>query len=294
MNILKCKNLSKKISNKEILKNINLSINEGDVIGLIGPNGAGKTTLIKCILGLQKIDNGIIKINGFDLSTDYEAFISRVGAIVENPDFYNYMSGLENLKQKGRIYNVSNKKINELVELVGLTKKINDKVSTYSLGMKERLAIAYSLINSPNLLILDEPTNGLDPEGIILLKNIIKRLSKKGISILISSHILSEVESICNKIIILKDGIVIDNTNIDKIKTKNNSYILELSDTKNVNLLFRNEIINDKLIKIFCNKEFIPLVIESLVKSKINIYSVKEESISLEQIFMKKIGGYND
>lgn len=288
MKLLKCKNLSKKIDKKEILKNINIEINEGDVIGLIGPNGSGKTTLIKCLVGLQK-SNGIIKINGFDLKNDFEAFIGRVGAIVENPDFYNYMTGLDNLKLKSRLYSISNKKVLELVKLVGLENNINNKVSTYSLGMKMRLAICYALINNPNIIILDEPTNGLDPEGILLLKNIIKKLSKMKVSILISSHLLSQIESMCNKIIIIKSGEIIEKSNIEKIKN-NNSYIFEVSDTKEINLSFKNIILNDKQLKVFCNKEFIPLIIESLVKSKIDIYSVKEENISLEEIFMKKIG----
>lgn len=289
--ILKCINVSKKIKEKYLLKDVSLNINEGDVIGLIGPNGAGKTTLIKCIVGLQKISSGKIIINDFDLEKDFESSISRVGAIVENPDFYNYMSGYDNLKLKSRIYNVSEKRLNEIITLVGLEKRIKDRVSTYSLGMKQRLGIAYALINNPNLLILDEPTNGLDPEGIVLLKNIIKKLSSKGIAILISSHILSEVESISNKICIIKSGSIIESKNIEKLKNKTDSYLLEVSDTKDINLLFKNNVINENFIKVFCNKEFIPLIVESLVKSNIKIYSIKENKISLEEIFMNKIGG---
>ena len=259
--ILKCINVSKRIKEKYLLKDVNLNINEGDVIGLIGPNGAGKTTLIKCIVGLQKISSGKIIINDFDLEKDFESSISRVGAIVENPDFYNYMSGYDNLKLKSRIYNVSEKRLNEIITLVGLEKRIKDRVSTYSLGMKQRLGIAYALINNPNLLILDEPTNGLDPEGIVLLKNIIK------------------------------SGSIIESKNIEKLKNKTDSYLLEVSDTKDINLLFKNNVINENFIKVFCNKEFIPLIVESLVKSNIKIYSIKENKISLEEIFMNKIGG---
>lgn len=292
--VLKCNNLYKKIGKKEILKGISFEIENGDIFGFIGPNGAGKTTVIKLILGLQKITSGSVFINGFDLEKEFTKAINGVGAIVENPDFYTYMSGMDNLKLKAKLYkDITKERIDEVVKLVGLENRINDKVSKYSLGMKQRLGIALSLIHNPNLLILDEPTNGLDPEGIKVLKEILKKLSSEGVSIFISSHILSELDNLCNKICIIKNGSVIESSTIREIKRKSNElcYIIEVDSIDNINLLFKNEIINNNMIKVWCNKEFIPVIIESLINSNVKIYSVKEEEISLEDAFLQRTGG---
>jgi len=292
--ILKCENIHKKIGKKEILKGISFEIKKGDILGFIGPNGAGKTTAIKLILGLQKIDSGNVYINGYDIKQHFTKAIENVGAIVENPDFYMYMSGRKNLELKARLYkDITKERIDEVVKLVGLENRINDKVSKYSLGMRQRLGIAEAMLHNPNLLILDEPTNGLDPEGMKMLKDVLKSLNEKGVSIFISSHILSELDNFCNKICIIKDGVIVETTKLKTLKRKSNElcYLIEVDDTKNINLLFNNEIINDNFIKVWCNKEFIPVIIESLVKSDIKIYSVKEEELSLEDAFLERTGG---
>jgi len=291
--VLQCNNLHKKIGKKEILKGISFDIKKGDILGFIGPNGAGKTTAIKLILGLQSINVGDVYINGFNIKTDYRKAIERVGAIVENPDFYMYMTGRKNLLLKARLYNIPKERIDEVVKLVGLENRIDDKVSKYSLGMRERLGIADALLHNPNLLILDEPTNGLDPEGIKMLKVVLKKLSEEGVSIFISSHILSELENFCNKICIIKDGKIVESSNISELKRKSNEreYVIEVDSTEDINLLFKNEIINETSFKVWCNKEFIPIIIESLVKGNIKIYSVKEEELSLEDAFLERTGG---
>lgn len=292
--ILKCDNIHKKIGKKEILKGISFEIEKGDILGFIGPNGAGKTTAIKLILGLQKINSGRVYINGYDIKKDFTKAIERVGAIVENPDFYMYMSGRKNLELKARLYkNITKERINEVVKLVGLENRINDKVSKYSLGMRQRLGIAEAMLHNPNLLILDEPTNGLDPEGMRTLKDILRNLSNNGVSIFISSHILSELDNLCNKICIIKDGLIIETSNIKTLKRKTNElcYQIEVDRVDNINLLFKNEVINNNLVKVWCNKEFIPIIIESLVNSNVKIYSVKEEELSLEDAFLERTGG---
>ena len=217
MEILKCENLTKKIKNKVIVENVSFSINKGDIVGFLGPNGAGKTTIIKLILGLIKITEGKVFINGFDIEKDFVKAIEKVGAIVENPDLYMYLSGYDNLKITANNYkNISKERINEVIKIVGLEKRIKDKVSTYSLGMRQRLGIAEAIINSPELLILDEPTNGLDVEGIIEIRNLIKDLSNHGIAILISSHNLSEIGNLCNRIIAIKNGKIVGDSTIEK------------------------------------------------------------------------------
>ncbi len=219
MEVLKCENLKKKIKNKVIVENISFSINSGDVVGLIGANGAGKTTIIKLILGLIKITEGTVLINGFDIQKDFVKAIDKVGAIVESPASYMYLSGYDNLKIAANNFkNIGKERINEVVKIVGLENRIKDKVSTYSLGMKQRLGIAEAILNHPEFLILDEPTNGLDVEGIIEMRELIKKLSDNGIAILISSHNLSEIDKVCNRIVAIKNGKLVADDTIDNFK----------------------------------------------------------------------------
>ena len=216
MEVLKCVKLEKKVKDKVIVQDISFSVNQGEVVGLVGPNGAGKTTIIKLILGLVKITKGNVYINGLDIEKNFVKAIEKVGAIVENPDLYMYLSGYDNLKITANNYkNISKERINEVIKIVGLENRIKDKVSTYSLGMRQRLGIAEAIINNPQLLILDEPTNGLDVEGIIEIRNLIKELSKKGIAILVSSHNLSEIGNICSRIIAVKNGKIVEDSDID-------------------------------------------------------------------------------
>lgn len=290
--ILKCENINKKFGKKQILKNVSLEVNEGDILGFIGPNGVGKTTTIKMILGLQSIDSGNIYINGYNIKKDFAKAIERVGGVVENPDLYMYLTGYENLKLISNLYkNISKERINEVVDLVKLNVRINDKVSKYSLGMKQRLGIAAALINKPNLLILDEPTNGLDPEGIKELRDILKELAlKENVGIIVSSHNLSDLESFCNKIVIIKNGEIVETNNLTNIKKVEESYIIELDDISKIKDV-EFEKIDENNIRIHIDKKEIPEVIKKLVQNDIKIYMVKEETITLEDAFLRKTGG---
>ena len=295
--VLECKNLSKKIGKKDILNNVSLEVKEGDILGFIGPNGAGKTTTIKLILGLQKINSGEVKINGYDIEKHFEKAIERVGTIVENPDLYLYMSGLENLKIIARLYkNVDEKRIEEVIKLVGLENRIKDKVSKYSLGMRQRLGIAQAILHKPNLLILDEPTNGLDPEGIKQLRDLLTKLAKEeNMGILISSHNLAELESFCNKISIIQNGKIIETSSLEDAKRVKGKiiYEIELDSTDGVDKIIENEIniIDSHIIKINLTKEEIPEIVSKLVNENKKIYKVCEDTISLEDAFLKKTGG---
>ena len=228
--ILECYNLTKKIKNKYIVKGVSFDIKEGEILGFIGPNGAGKTTIIKMILGLSKITNGNIYINDTDISKDYKKTISRVGAIVEEPDMYSYLTGYQNLKLITNLYNLKEEDIDRVVKLVKLENAIHDKVNTYSLGMRQRLGIAQALIHNPSLLILDEPTNGLDPLGIKELRELLIKLAKEEQkAILISSHILNELETFCTKICLLKDGSLIYTTTVNQ--NNKNTYQFQIDNT---------------------------------------------------------------
>lgn len=223
MKVLVCENLKKQVKRKVIIDNISFSVDKGEVVGLIGPNGAGKTTIIKAILGLINLTEGKVTINGYNIKKDFVKAIEKVGAIVENPDSYMYLSGYDNLKITANNYKgITKSRIDEVTKIVGLENRIKDKVSTYSLGMRQRLGIAEAIINNPELLILDEPTNGLDVEGIIEIRNLIKDLSHQGIAIIISSHNLTEIDNLCNRIIAIKNGKMIVDETIEEFKTSDN------------------------------------------------------------------------
>lgn len=298
--ILKCEKLNKNFGKKQILKNVNLEINKGDILGFIGPNGAGKTTTIKLILGLQSITSGKVLINGHDVAKDFTKAIERVGAIVENPDLYMYLSGYENLKLIANLYNnIDEKRIQEVISLVKLEKRIKDKVSKYSLGMRQRLGVAQAIIHKPNLLILDEPTNGLDPEGIKEIRDLLLELAEKEeMAILISSHNLAELDNLCNKVSIIKNGEIIETSNIEQIKNeeKTQVQIFELDDAnkvKNINELKNKkiEVIDNQNITIEISKSEVPEIVKTLVEQSVKIYSIREKEISLEEAFLKKTGG---
>lgn len=294
--ILKVENASKKIGNKDILKNISLSAYEGDILGFIGPNGAGKTTTIKLILGLQGITSGKISINGYDVQKEFTKAIGKVGTIVENPDLYMYMSGLDNLKLIANLYpKLEKNRIEEVVKLVGLENRIKDKVSKYSLGMRQRLGIAQAILHKPNLLILDEPTNGLDPEGIKEMRELLINLAKdENMAILISSHNLAELESFCNKITIIQNGTILETNDLKNIKsnTTQTQVLIEVNDcTKVKNIINKINIMDEHNFKIKIQKEEIPSLVEKLIKNNVLVYQVRQEEISLEEAFFKKTGG---
>ena len=296
--VLKCQNLCKSFGKKQILKNVSFELEEGDILGFIGPNGAGKTTTIKLILGLQKINSGSVIINGFDVKKDFTKAIERVGTIVENPDLYMYLTGYQNLKLMKNIYkNVDETRIEEVIKLVGLENRINDKVSKYSLGMRQRLGIAQAILHKPNILILDEPNNGLDPEGIKQIRELLKKLSRdEKMSILISSHNLAELESLCNKVCIIKNGTIVEENNITTLKkstVNHSSYIFETNSSQEASKIIKekSEIIDNTHIRVYIEKSYIPSIIKELLEDNLLVYTIQEEELSLEDAFLKKTGG---
>lgn len=218
--VLEVNNLTKKFKDRVAVDDVSFEIIKGEIFGLIGPNGAGKTTIIKMLTGLCAPTNGEIIIDGIRLDKHFEKAISRLGGIIETPNLYTYMSGMENLKFFASLYpDISQDKIAEVIKLVGMEKRINDKVRTYSLGMKQRIGIAQALLHDPKLLILDEPTNGLDPNGIRDMRKFLLDLArKKHISILVSSHILSEMEQLCDTVAIIDGGKILEIKTLEQIR----------------------------------------------------------------------------
>ncbi|MCD5325970.1 MULTISPECIES: ABC transporter ATP-binding protein [Pontibacillus] len=203
------KNLSKSFKKKTIIDDLSFELDKGKIYGFLGPNGAGKTTTIRMLVSLLHADKGEIIVNGANMKTERNKALSNIGAVVENPEMYNLMSGLENMQHFSRMHTpkISRERINELVSFVELEKAITDKVKTYSLGMKQRLGIAQALLHKPSILILDEPTNGLDPKGIRELRSYLRTLAdEEGVTVLVSTHLLSEAEMMCDEVLIIQDG----------------------------------------------------------------------------------------
>lgn len=242
--ILKISHLNKTLGNRQILKDVSLVTYGGEVFGFLGPNGAGKTTTIKIAVGLLSLDEGDISIAGFDLRRQFEEALEVTGGIVENPEFYAYLTGYENLKIYARVHqNVTEERIREVLELVGLSLRANEKVGRYSLGMRQRLGVAQAILHRPRLLILDEPTNGLDPAGTKALRDILKRLAhEEGLSIVVSSHLMSEMEMMCDRVGIIVDGRIKQVKPIEEMvstaKSGYESYLYHVSDAaKAISLL---------------------------------------------------------
>lgn len=210
--VLQVSHLSKKIRRQEIIKDVNFTVNKGDICGFIGPNGAGKTTIIRMLTSLVKPTSGSIRLNGYDVIENRKEALQHLGAIVESPIFFSHMSGQEILMNLALLIPNQSKlerqqKVEEVLEIVGLSDRKKDKISTYSLGMKQRLGIAQALLNDPTIIILDEPANGLDPLGMVQLRELILKLNEEhNITFFISSHLLDELQKICNRLVIIKKG----------------------------------------------------------------------------------------
>ncbi len=284
------RNVSKEIGGKKILDNISFDAYEGEIIGLVGKNGAGKSTLLKLMTGLYTIDEGDIIYYDYNLKYDYEKAMSIVGTIIETPDMYKTLSGKKNLELfKTMFKGVSEETIEEIVRILEMEKYLGKKFKTYSLGMKERLAIASSLINKPKILILDEPTNGLDTEGIKKIMDILKDL--KDTTIIISSHMLNEIEDLCNKIIFINNG------KIQKIKMKQRSdkknVVFEVDDYSKATLLLNDYCINEKL-EVYENDKTISELNKKLVNNDIKVYRISEKNNKLEEEFFEMLGNNDE
>lgn len=292
--VIELKNVSKTIRKRKIIDNLSFEVKAGEVFGFLGPNGAGKTTTIRMIAGLMKVSSGEIFINGVNLKQDFEKAISNIGAIVENPELYKFLTGYENLMQTARLYKgITKEKINQVIEMVGLTERIHDKVKTYSLGMRQRLGIAICLLHDPKVLILDEPTNGLDPAGIKEVRNYLRKLAhENNLAILVSSHLLSEMEMMCDRFAIIQHGKLIDIQKVrdeDEVETK--PYFIQVDNMTSAVTLLKElgyEVKeNNDGIEVKLEKDQVPEIIKALVQQNILIYEVKGLSKSLEERFLE-------
>ncbi|NKF07788.1 ABC transporter ATP-binding protein [Clostridium gasigenes] len=301
MKVLEVNNLHKKIGKKEIIKGVSFSVEEGEIFGFLGPNGAGKTTTIRMLVGLIKPTSGSISICGHDLKKESVEALRNVGAVVENPELYQYLSGMENLMQIARIRKISKEEVLDTIKLVGLENRIDDKVRKYSLGMKQRLGLAASLLSSPKLLILDEPTNGLDPSGILDFREVVKNAAKKrGMAVFVSSHILSEVQNLCDTVAFINDGVIKAVESVVNNSMKTEKDIITLVTTSNKEAVIK-EIktlgfvqsckITEKGIEIILEANTTSKLVKNLAKEDFNIEEIYKERKGLEQRYMELVEG---
>lgn len=290
--VVEVKKLNKSISGKHIIKNVDLELFTGQITGFLGPNGAGKTTTIRMMTGLMKPSSGDVLIDGKSITKNFEEAIANVGVIVENPEMYKFMSGYKNLLHFSRMYpTIPKNRIDEVVKQVGLEKRIHEKVATYSLGMRQRLGLAQALLNHPKFLILDEPTNGLDPAGIKDLREHLKKLAKEeNVSIIVSSHLLAEIELMCDRIAIIQNGKI---TNIREINIEETSYyLIELEG--NAEEVFKQKnyayTVDGNTYKVQVTREQIPELVSNLTDEKVTIFNITAYHESLEEQFLSMTG----
>ncbi|MBE7082269.1 MAG: ABC transporter ATP-binding protein [Clostridiales bacterium] len=297
--VLEIKNLTKHFGKRTAVNNLSLVVREGEIFGFLGANGAGKSTTIKMLTGLTTISSGDAFVCGNSVKYKFEKAMEKVGTIVEVPEFYNYLTGYQNLKYLARLSNVKDKhKIDMVVETVGLSNRIREKVSKYSLGMKQRLGVAQALLNDPKLLILDEPTNGLDANGIREFRLMLKDLAHKhNIAILISSHILSEMQNLCDTIGIIDNGVLLETNSMSSIRqniSEDGSQYIKCNAPNFAGKLIQEEFKLD--VKICKNKvlfttdeDTIAKIIIFLTQKKVMVFGAGEVDASLEDIFLTVI-----
>ncbi|WP_438445029.1 ABC transporter ATP-binding protein [Gorillibacterium sp. sgz5001074] len=300
--IVSLRQVTKRIGRSTIIDDLTFDVPQGEIFGFLGPNGAGKTTTIRMMVGLMAITKGSITIKGKDVKTQFEQAIRHVGAIVENPEMYKFLSGYHNLIHFARMVpGVTKERIDEVVSLVKLENRIHDKVKKYSLGMRQRLGVAQALLHRPSLLILDEPTNGLDPAGIRELRDYLRHLTRvEGITVIVSSHLLSEMELMCDRVAILQKGRLMDVKPIHDFIGSNDqaqTYLFEaeLDDIALAAVRDMAGVRDARAVpegaEVVVDRERIPEILNLLMRMEIRVYGVRAIRQSLEDRFLEMTGG---
>ncbi|MHA6531896.1 ABC transporter ATP-binding protein [Paenibacillus sp. BAC0078] len=301
--VLQMNGVSKIIKGKAIVNKLSFDIRKGEIVGLLGPNGAGKTTTIRMMTGLIRMSEGDVVVQGHSIRKDFNKAIAHIGAIIENPEFYGHMTGYDNLKQYLRMSdNIAESRIAEVVELVGLQEAMSKKVKAYSLGMRQRLGIAQALLHSPKLLILDEPTNGLDPAGIREMREYMRRIAEvEGIAILISSHMLAEVEQICHRAVVIQNGSLVTVTSLGgeaqeeaavslAIRVDEVAAAVSVIEGQQGVQLVRMDAAHSEVIVNLPDLK-VPELVAAFSEAKVGVYRITENKQSLEEDFLKWTGG---
>lgn len=303
--VLAVSNLSKTIKKSPIIKDVSFELNRGEILGLLGPNGSGKTTILKMLVGLIKPNKGTIFIEDFSIMKDFEKAIKHVGAMIENPVMYDFLSGYDNLIHFFRMTDrFSYKRIDEVIRLLKMQDYVADKVFTYSLGMRQRLGLAQAILHRPSILLLDEPTNGLDPEGIKSLRETLRNLAnEENVSIIISSHILAEIELICDSVLVMNDGVCIERGLLSELESgagQKHTYSFKVLNTGNVKTILQNKY-QENPIQYHTNGFTIELEIQDvaelnklLVEADVDVIGIERIGSPLEELFLEKMRGDDD
>lgn len=312
--VLSVDGVRKKIGRKWIIDDVTFDVRKGEIFGFLGPNGAGKTTTIRMLVDLIRPTEGKITVCGYNVNRNPEKALQYVGSIVENPEVYTYLTGWENLQHFARMQpGVDNERISEVVDIVRLDQRIHDKVSTYSLGMRQRLGIAQALLGRPRSLILDEPTNGLDPKGIKELREFIRKLADEGLAVFVSSHLLSEIQLLCDRVAIISKGRVLAVGAVDELIARNSPYVLwelepfaeareMLADRSDIQIQKLEDVtLDDSIIAgmgpnsliTIMDQDLIPEIVAVMVTAEIEVRAVHKINPTLEQLFLKLTEGEN-
>jgi ABC-2 type transport system ATP-binding protein len=296
--VLELQGLTKRLGGRNVVDDLSFTVNKGEIFGLLGPNGAGKTTTIRMIVGLISKTEGSVAVNGIDVNTHFVDAMKEIGAIVENPEMYKFLTGYQNLVHFARMARkeIPKERIDEVVKLVELEDAIHKKVKTYSLGMRQRLGVAQAVLHRPALLILDEPTNGLDPQGIYEFRAYLRQLTKEGTSVMVSSHLLSEMQLMCDRVAIIQKGKLIDVSSVQEMTGHGTDQALvqfEVADparAKEILLQAKHDAeitIDDDQIELSMKREDIPGINETLVKAGVRIYGINSQKRTLEEKFLE-------
>ena len=294
--VLQLKNVTKIIDDKIIVDNLSLDIYPGEVFGFLGPNGAGKTSTMRMAVGLSLMTKGEVFIQGYNLKTHFSKALSHVGAIIENPDLYKYLTGYQNLIHFARMHkDVDHNRIAKVSKLVGLEERIHEKVETYSLGMRQRLGLAQAILHSPSLLILDEPTNGLDPAGIREFRNYFRKLAREeNIAVFVSSHLLSEIELMCDRVGIIQHGKLLEVQNITDLTSSPEITVYFQVEPVDIAISYLKQIFPNQPIKmtnkgipISTDKKSLARLNKELIGLGCQVYGIQQKNQTLEDSFLK-------
>ncbi|MGI6264105.1 MAG: ABC transporter ATP-binding protein [Acutalibacteraceae bacterium] len=299
--VLSLQQISKSFGARPVVQDLTLSVEQGEIFGLLGPNGAGKTTTIKMILGLLSPDQGEIRIGGHSIEEEFEDAMAQVSGIVENPDMYKYLTGYDNLLLQARACGADPAAIDEVVAAVGMSERIKDKFGTYSLGMKQRLGVAQALLHKPRLMVLDEPTNGLDPAGIKEFRTLLRSLaSDRGIAVLVSSHILQEMQMLCDRVGIMDAGRLLQVNTVEELTHVGGTrFRFTLRPMDRAMELLREHLPDriagqtDSTVDLMIHEDELPTVNRRLMENGVEIYGVQPIGNLLEDSYIAITGGGN-
>lgn len=293
---LSARNLTKIIGDRTIVDDVSFDVNAGEVFGFLGPNGAGKTTTIRMLVGLIQPTQGTVRVCDFDLHGQFEQAMRCIGCIVETPDLYRFMSGRENLEHFARMLGVQNGEIERVGTLVNMSHRLDQKVGTYSLGMRQRLGVAQAMLGKPRLLILDEPANGLDPAGIREIRELLRRLAaEENMAVFVSSHLLAEIELMCDRVAIIHRGRLLQTGNVRELISTQRTMEFRVGDVARAAAIARQQGLtattDTDRIFVPIDEASAPPLIAALAQNGVEVFHVRERTQSLEELFIDVTGG---